>query len=335
MAKADPIRFAVVGLGMGFGRSKLCQQTEGAELVAVCDIDAERASKAESELGVPCVRDYDELIKRDDVDVVFLVTPSGMHVQQCEAAAAEGKHVATTKPMDVTLDACDRMIAACDRAGVMLAVDFQERYSIKTRRMRAALEQGLLGDLILTEARLKWFRGDAYYEGWHGTWAVDGGGSLMNQSIHMIDLLQWFGGPVESVFGQMAVRTHKIETEDVATATIRFANGGFGVVVGTTTFPESKFYEFEIHGTKAAAGNGSVLGEYFKALDDAVIEPQANPEDPNNIFEDVVRHLQTDEPVVCDGVEGRKSVELILAIYTSAMTGRPVTLPLDGFTPPV
>jgi len=335
MGQSDQtVRFGIVGLGMGFGRAKLCRETVGAALSAVCDIDDERCARAERELEVPVVRDYDALLKRDDVDVVFLLTPSGMHAEMGVAAAGAGKHVVCTKPLDVTLEACDSLIGACRDAGVLLAVDFQERYTEKVYRMRRALETGLLGDLILLEARLKWFRADAYYEGWHGTWKLDGGGSLMNQTVHMIDLLQWFGGPVKRVYGQMAVRDHQIETEDVATAGVQFAGGAFGSIVGTTTFPSSDVYEFEVHGTKAAAGRGTVLGEYWRARDESVTEPEAPAGEPSNIFEDVVRHLRTGKPVTCDGAEGRKSVELILAVYKSAIEGRAIELPLDGFTPP-
>jgi predicted dehydrogenase len=312
----------------------MCLETEGAELVAVCEIDEKRGQRAVDELGVTWIRDYDELLQRDDVDVVFLLTESGKHAEMGIRAAQAGKHVISTKPLDVTLEACDALISACKEAGVMLAVDFQERYEPKTYRMRAALEQGLLGDLILVEARLKWFRGDPYYEGWHGTWELDGGGSLMNQSVHLIDLLQWFGGPVEQVFGQMAVRDHKIETEDIGTAVVKFANGAFGSIVGTTTFPANDIYELEVHGQKAAAGKGTLIGDYWRARDEDSAEPAMPEGVPCNVYEDVMRHLKTGEPVLCNGVEGRKSVELVLAVYKSALEDRPFTLPLDGFTPP-
>jgi UDP-N-acetyl-2-amino-2-deoxyglucuronate dehydrogenase len=331
---SEPVGFAVVGLGMGFSRAKTCLETAGAKLAAVCDIDEVRGRRAQEQLGVPWVREYEQVLRRDDVDVVFLLTPSGMHGEMGAAAAGAGKHVICTKPLDVTLEACDGLIRACEEAGVLLAVDFQERYELKTRRMRAALAAGLLGDLILVEARLKWFRGDAYYEGWHGTWKYDGGGSLMNQTVHLIDLLQWFGGPVERVFGQIAVRDHKIETEDVGTAVVRFANGAFGSIVGTTTFPANDVYEFEVHGTKAAAGKGRLIGDYWRSREEGVAEPAAVEGEPGNVFEDVVRHLRGGAAVACDGREGRKSVELILAIYKSAAEGRPVKLPLDSFAPP-
>ncbi len=202
------------------------------------------------------------------------------------------------------------------------------------QRVRAGLDQGLFGDLILVEARLKWFRGDQYYEGWHGTWKMDGGGSLMNQTVHLIDQLRWFGGDVEQVVGRMKVCTHKIETEDLGLGLVDFASGAKGVIVGTTTFPESRVYEMEIHGSRFGAAWGSVNKEYAKSLPPGVELPSRPADAPRNIFEDVIGALRCGRKVLVDGREGRKSVELILAVYKSAMTGKPVKLPLKTFQPP-
>ncbi len=335
-----PVNFAVVGLGMGHGRAGLCTQTQGAHLAAVCDTDEARGKKAATEHNTEWVAEYDKLLERPDVDVVFLLTPSGMHAEMGMAAARTGKHVACTKPIDVRLEAIDKLIRACDEAGVMLACDFDERYNPAKRRVRRAIDAGLFGPLIMLEARLKWYRTDEYFEGWHGTWQYDGGGSLMNQSVHLIDLLQWFGGPVEEVYGRMGIYNHDIETEDAAAATVRFASGALGVIVGTTTFPENRVFEIEVHGPKGAAALGSVNGEYLKLVGEggdeapAPEEPPAPEWEPSNIFEDVVSHLRRGTPLACTGVEARKSVELILAVYTSAIENRAVRLPLDGFTPP-
>jgi predicted dehydrogenase len=329
-----PVNFGVVGLGMGHGRARICTQTPGAHLAAVCDIDQARGQKAVDEYGTEWIRDYDELLRRDDVEVIFLLTPSGMHAEMGVAAAKAGKHVVSTKPIDVRLEAIDELIAACDQAGVMCACDFDERYSPAKRRVKRIIDAGLFGPLIMLEARLKWYRNDEYFEGWHGTWKYDGGGSLMNQSVHLIDVLQWFGGPVKDVHGRMGIFNHDIETEDAATASVTFANGALGVVVGTTTFPESRVFEVEVHGPKGAAALGSINGEYVKFLDEGVEEPPAPDWEPSNVVEDVVSHLRRKTPLACTGVEARKSVELILAIYTSAIEMRTVELPLAGFTPP-
>ena len=158
-----PVRFAIVGLGMGRVRAKECKQVAGAELALLCDIDKERLERSCKEFEVPGVASYDEVLKRDDIDAVMILTPSGMHADMGIAAARAGKHVVSTKPLDVSLEAIDRLIKVCDKQKVLLAVDFQERYTDMPQRVRAALDQGLFGDLILIEARLKWFRGDEYY----------------------------------------------------------------------------------------------------------------------------------------------------------------------------
>jgi UDP-N-acetyl-2-amino-2-deoxyglucuronate dehydrogenase len=330
-----PVRFAIVGLGMGRVRAKDCTQTPGAELALLCDTDQERLARNTAEFQVPGTPSFDEVLKHDDVEAVMIVTPSGMHADMCIAAAKAGKHVVSTKPLDVSLPAIDKLIKACDKAGVLLAVDFQERYTDMPLRVRAGLDQRLFGDLILIEARLKWFRGDPYYEGWHGTWNMDGGGSLMNQTVHLIDQLCWFGGDVEQVVGRMKVYTHRIETEDLGLGLVDFKNGAKGVIVGTTTFPESRTYDVEIHGSKLAAAWGSVNGQYCKSLPDGMELPPRPAEAPRNIFEDVIGALRHGRKVMVDGREGRKSVELILAVYKSALMDKPVKLPLKSFTPPL
>jgi len=329
-----PINIAIVGLGMGYSRAKLCVQTPGVRLVAVCDLDESRGRRAAEEFSVPWIRNYADLLKRDDVDVVMIMTPSGLHGEQAVAAAQAGKHVITTKPMDVTLTACDAMIEACERAGVMLAVDFGLRYDPAFRRMARIVQAGLLGKPILIEARLKWFRGHEYYQGWHGTWRYDGGGALMNQTVHLADIVCWLGGPVRRVHGHMGVFNHAIETEDTSVGLLDFASGAYGVIVGTTTFPENRVFEFEMHGTKGAVAHGKVNGDYVKLLDPDAVEPPAPDHEPRNIFEDVVRHLREGAPLACDGREARKSTELVLAVYQSALTGQTVELPLVEFTPP-
>lgn len=334
MSNVEPVRFAVVGLGMGHGRARLCIETSGAHLAAVCDIDEGRGKKAAETYDTEWIRDYDKLLGRDDVEVIFLLTPSGMHAEMGVAAAEAGKHVVSTKPIDVRLEAIDELIAACDQAGVTCACDFDERYSPAKRRVRRAVDAGLFGPLILLEARLKWHRTDEYFESWHGTWKHDGGGSLMNQSVHLIDLLQWFGGPVEEVHGRMGIFNHDIETEDAAVATAKFADGALGSIVGTTTFPEDRVFEIEVHGPKGAAALGTVNEEYFKLMDESVKEPAAPEWEPANVFEDVVGHLRRGTPLACTSHEARKSVELILAIYKSAIENRAVRLPLDGFSAP-
>ncbi len=330
-----PVRFAIVGLGMGRPRAKLCKETPGAELALLCDLDEARLAKNCEEFEAEGTRSYADVLNRDDIDVVMVMTPSGMHAEMGIQAARAGKHVVCTKPLDVSLTAIDKLIDECDKAGVLLAVDFQERYTDMPTRVKTGLDQGLFGQLILVEARLKWYRSDEYFVGWHGTWAQDGGGSLMNQTVHLIDQLQWYGGDIEKVVGRMGVYAHDIETEDLGLGLVDFKNGAKGVIIGTTTWPESRTYDVEIHGTKFGAAWGSVNGEYSCSLPKDAADLPPRPEGaPKNIFEDVLGALRGERKVLVDGREGRKSVELILAVYQSAMTNEPVELPLKSFTPP-
>jgi predicted dehydrogenase len=191
------------------------------------------------------------------------------------------------------------------------------------------VEAGLFGTLILGEARLKWWRGAKYYEGWHGTWKLDGGGALMNQTVHNVDVLQWIMGEVESVTAQYGVFAHKIETEDLTAALLRFRNGAMGTILATTTYPTSAPTRMEFHGTQGAAViEGNNLHSWYAKKDFEETIPAPNPESfaythagPRHIFDDMVR-------VVRD--EGLKSLEIVLAAYKSAQTGKPVKLPLKS-----
>ena len=325
------VGFAVVGLGMGRNRSRIIAQTEGAKLALVCDRDEERAQDVARELEVPYSLDYHEALDRKDVEVVLVMTPTGAHAPVAIEAARAGKHVVTTKPLEVTVERCDRIIEACRQAGVVLAVDFEARYRPEMRAVKRAIEEGLLGRVILGEATLKWYRSQEYYErgGWRGTWKMDGGGALMNQSIHPIDLLLWFLGPAKRVCGVTGAFAHRIETEDLGMALVEFAGGAVGRILGTTTYPRSQPYEVNVHGERAGVltRNASAAEWHFaEGAEEAHIEPVGGPA---NIAEDIVGVLRHGRSPAVDGPEGRRSVELIQAIYRSAEEeGGWVSLPL-------
>lgn len=319
MSSSD-IGFAVVGLGMGANRAREVVATPGAKLVAVCDIDQARLEKVVAEHGCEGTTDYCELLDRDDIDVVYVMTPSGLHAQVSIDAARAGKHVITTKPIETTLEKADAMIDACRQAGVQLLVDFGNRYSPDVNKIKAALEQGLFGDLILAEARLKWYRSDAYYneswQQWHGSWALDGGGSLINQTVHYVDLLCWFMGAPETVRGRIGVYNHDIESEDMSLAMLHYPNGAEGVIVCTTTFPDDQPAGIEIHGTKGAVICQNAQIVYWKADGDI-----QSPACPTCAADNMVKTLREGLPLWCDGPEGRKSLSLIRAVYESALNG--------------
>ncbi|MEW6358405.1 MAG: Gfo/Idh/MocA family oxidoreductase [Planctomycetota bacterium] len=331
--KNDEIGIGIVGLGIGRSRAKLVKQTDGARLVAVCDLDEGRGRKAEKEFQTEWIRDYDEMLARNDIDVVMVMTPSGMHAKMGIHAAQAGKHVVTTKPIDVKLDAIDALIAACDQAGVRLVTDFNFRYLANNVRIRRAIEEGRFGKMIFGEARLKWYRSQDYYSegaGWRGTWAMDGGGALMNQTVHQIDLLQWFMGDVESVAGQTGIFTHKIETEDIGMALLTFKNGAFGMILGTTTYPFGSIEPtIEIHGDAGAVVSARGELETWQFADKEFEKQEFTYDGPTNIAEDVVGMLRDGKNPMVTGPEARKAVEIILAIYESAKRGgEKITLPL-------
>lgn len=321
----DSVGFGVIGLGMGNVRARCIHETDGARLVAVAELDEERGRKAVSDYGVEWHEDYRRLLERDDIDVVNVMTPSGTHADFAVEAAQAGKHVITTKPIDVSLERADRMIAACREAGVILAIDFEARYMADNVRVKQAVDEGRLGRMILGEVRLKWFRNDAYYKGWHGTWKLDGGGSLINQSVHQIDLLIWYMGAVDSVQGQIGVFNHDIESEDLGMAMIRFRNGAVGTILGTTTCPVTIPASVELHGTKGLVITAGNKVDTWHIPEESIEDP-FSCDGPANVIEDMIGLVRNGGTPRITGEEAKKSLALILAIYESSRTGRSVSL---------
>ncbi len=320
------VGFAVVGLGMGKSRARLIQETKGAELAVVIDTNQALAASAGSQLGVDWAPNLEEALGRSDVDVVMVMTPSGLHADLGCIAAAAGKHVITTKPMDVSTSQCDRLIAAADSAGVKLAVDYQSRYVDTNYRVARALELGYFGMPLLGEVRFKWFRSQEYFDsgdGWRGTWAMDGGGSLANQGSHLIDLLLWFMGEPERLYAETSILAHDIETEDLGMAIINFRSGAKGAVVGTTTFPgHNAYFSAEVHGTEggvlieeALDGTCRIIGEGLEEKLNAIENPF------ENAIADMVYCLERDSTPRIDGREGRRTVALLEDIYRSSREG--------------
>ncbi len=322
------VNFAVVGLGMGRNRAQMITDTDGAELKCVVDLQADLAKKTAQELGTDWETDLDDVLGRGDIDCVMVMTPSGTHAEIGIRAAKAGKHVVTTKPMDVSTEACDRLIAACDEAGVKLAVDYQSRYVDSNYRVAEALRRGWLGRPILGEIRFKWFRSDEYFEhngSWRGTWKMDGGGSLANQGAHLLDIISWFMGDFESVYGEMAIMNHDIETEDIGLAIVRFKSGARGVIVGTTTFPTNAYFSAEVHGTDGGVLIEDVLGGKMRVFGEGLEERLQQINNPiQSIIEDVVSAVEGSGEVRVDGREGRRTVALLEKIYESARIGNSV-----------
>ena len=344
--------FAIVGCGMiARFHARALAEVPGARLTAVVSRSEASARKMleELKLDLPIFTKLEDALRRPDVDGVIITTPSGAHMEPAVLAAAAKKHVVVEKPLEITLDRCDRIIDACARNKVQLCTIFPSRFGDANQELKKALEAGRFGRLTLGETACKWWRSQAYYDdgGWKGTQALDGGGALMNQAIHQVDLLLWMMGPVTHVFGSTATLAHeRIEVEDTAVAALRFKNGALGVLQATTSVWPGLPKSIGIHGNK-----GSVVIEQ----DDLVrweFDP-ASPEDPAirekfavktgasggssnpaaishvghaRQLTDFVQAIESGRAPLVDGREGRLAVELILGIYKSNATGQPVAL---------
>jgi predicted dehydrogenase len=343
------LRFGLIGCGRIARRhADLLARgdIEGAELAAVCDSDPERARAFGETYGVKACGSIAELLAMPEIDAVSVLTPSGLHPEHAIAAARAGKHVVVEKPMALRLADADAMIRACDEERVKLFVIKQNRFNVPVVKAREALERGRFGKLVLGTVRVRWSRDQAYYEqdDWRGTWALDGG-VLANQASHHIDLLEWFMGPVTRVFATARTALAKIEAEDTAMATLEFANGALGVIEATTaTRPKDLEGSLSILGEKGSVVIGGFAVNRIdhwafvdpEPEDDEVLEKfSVNPPDVYGFghrayYAHVVRCLAEDSAALVDGLEGRRSLELITALYESIASGEPVSLRLDA-----
>jgi UDP-N-acetyl-2-amino-2-deoxyglucuronate dehydrogenase len=347
-----PTGFGVIGCGMiAHFHARAIADTRGAKLTACFDNIPAAADRLAQETGCKAYYDLDKMLADPAVDVVTIGTPSGAHMEPAVAAARAGKHVIVEKPLEITLRRCDRIIDECRKAGVVLSAIFPSRFHESGREMKRAIEQGRFGKLTLGDAIVKWYRSQQYYDSgaWRGSWELDGGGALMNQAIHTVDLLTWLMGPVADVQARTALLAHeRIAVEDVAMATLRFANGALGIIEATTAVYPGYLKRIELHGSAGSAvmeEEDLVKWDFAKkiARDKAVEEMMSRristgggAADPKAIghhgharqFQDVLSAIKKGTTPQVDGAEGRRSVEIILAIYKSAETGRPVSLPL-------
>lgn len=339
------LNFALVGCGRIAKRhSELLgeQQISGARLAAVCDAMPERARAIGERFSVPWFDDMHQMMRTASIDVVVVLTESGRHAEHVIALAPHGKHIVVEKPMALTLADADQMIRTCDQHGVKLFVVKQNRFNVPIVKTRAALEAGRFGRIVMGTVRVRWCRPQSYYDQdpWRGTWALDGG-VLTNQASHHVDMLEWMLGDVESVFAMSRTALVDIEAEDTAVVVLRFASGALGVIEATTaTRPH------DIEGSLSILGEGGtvVVGGFAmnkmevwnfadrQAGDDEVMQKYSvNP--PNvygfghqAYYEHVVDCIRGERQHLVDGLEGRKSLELISAIYESVELRREVPL---------
>ncbi len=358
--------FGIVGCGVIAPRhAAAIAACPGARLVAACDAVPGRAASFAAEAGCDAEPDLGHLLARPDVEVVSVCVPSGLHAEVGVAAARAGKHLVVEKPIDVTLAAADRLIEAVGAAGVRMTVISQRRFEPGILELRGLLASGALGRLVLGDVNVKWYRSQSYYDGagWRGTWALDGGGALMNQGVHHVDLLRWCMGPVAEVRAMCATESHEIEVEDVALALLRFESGAVGSLVVTTAAYPGFRARLELHGTDGTAvvEDGELVVRELRAEHSeegsygstASLTPRGAGPAPDTppavgtaqsggralrsagsqdahtaqLAEFLAALAEGREPLV-DGTQARNALELVLAVYESARRGAPVRLPL-------
>ena len=363
---AQPVRFALVGCGSiaPSQAQALKELPEIARLTHCVDLAPDRARDFAAKHGI-CAATWEEVLRDPAIDAVTLCTPSGLHGELAAAALRAGKHVIVEKPMEVSVAACDALLEAQRASGRRLAVVSQHRFDPASLALRRLLDEGALGRLIAADVRIPWYRTQEYYDAgdWRGTWALDGGGCLMNQGVHTLDLMLWFCGPVREVYARTATAAHeRIEVEDLACATLSFANGMLGTLFASTAAWPGFPARLALHGTGGTAilegdelhtlalrGRETITGPAASAHalqvatggTRAAVRHAADATDTASSqglpawkwgdahraqLADFVAAIREERTPLVDGAAGRAAVALIHAIYESARTGMPVRL---------
>jgi UDP-N-acetyl-2-amino-2-deoxyglucuronate dehydrogenase len=311
----------------------------GVQISAIFGTNPQAVARLATEHGAKPYNNFAAFLAHRPMDLVILGTPSGLHAEQGTAAAQHGLHVLTEKPIDITTKNADALIVAADKANVKLGVIFQDRLKPNIQRLKQWLDRGLLGKPLLVDARVKWYRPPEYYSNsrWRGTFALDGGGALINQAIHTVDLLVWLLGDVARVQARAATVFHKIEAEDTAVATLEFASGAVGTLLATTAAYPGYPRRLEITGTE-----GTVVLEHDRIVTADLRNPPNDfagltTGDSNQsassaavtdisghkaILEDFLHAIANNTEPVCKGRDGRRSLALVEAIYDSARKPR-------------
>ncbi len=339
--------FGIIGAGLiADFHARAIADISNAKLIGCCDKIPEKSKKLADKHACRAFENYEDMLKSDDIDIVTIATPSGFHMEPAVAAAEAGKHVLCEKPLDITLERIDAMIKAHEKSGTRLGGIFPYRFNDMMAPIREAINSGRFGVITYAGIYVPWWRTDEYYkDSWHGTWKLDGGGALMNQSIHMVDMLCDLMPPVESLRAYTATLGHKMETEDTAVAVMRYTNGALGIIYGTTASYPGQFRRFEITGTRGTVVNVENSITLWQFADERPedkqirrrfgrIEGGGGVSDPAAIthdnhtrnFKAFLDALESGGAFWISGTEARKAVEVILAIYKSAKEQRPVKL---------
>ncbi len=348
------LQFGIIGCGViGRLHAEAITSLPDAQLVAVADIIPELAQKLAEAFHVTPYSDVQQMLAHEQLDVVDICTPSGMHGKDASLVMRSGRNVIVEKPMEINRAAIEEMLRVQQETGVKMAVISQHRLDPATGQVHDLIEQQAFGRLVLGNALVPWWRSQAYYDSgaWRGTWELDGGGVLMNQSIHSIDVLQWLMGPVKSVFAYSDTLVHHMETEDVAVAVLRFANGALGTIVATTGAYPGTGTRIEIYGDKGSAvieddrlsylhlarDDREEVGPYGAGREQRTPSSPAGPSAAQNPaalairshalqIEDMMRAIRENGTPLVDGYAAKHPVEIILGIYELARTHREVTL---------
>jgi len=337
------MRFGIVGCGViSTLHGNSIAANPRAEIVAACDIIKDKADSFAQKYNVGSVyEDFEQMLKRDDIDVINVCVPSGLHADIAIAAAQAGKHILCEKPIDIVKPKMEQMIAEARNRNVKLGAIYQRRTFPAAIAAREMIQSGKLGKMVLGDAYLKYNRTPEYYKsaGWRGTWALDGGGALMNQGVHGVDLIQWMMGDIHSVFAYSAALVRDIEVEDTAVAVVKYKNGAFGVIQGTTSVNPGQETRFELHGN-----DGTIIfdDQGIKQWnmngveqDSPTVESTASASnDPSNLsasghyilVDDMIQAVIDDRDPMVTGEEARKAVDVILAIYESSREGKEVII---------
>ncbi|MFC1714381.1 Gfo/Idh/MocA family protein [Candidatus Poribacteria bacterium] len=351
MAQEREIGFGVIGLGMGMHHCRAIDSANGAKLIAACDLDEERLNKAVETHKIKGYTDYDDMLKDDEIEVINVCVPSGMHVDIAIPAIEAGKNIIVEKPVDIKVEKINKLIEVGTKAGIKMSGIFQSRTTPMNKRMKAAIDEGRLGKLIGVHGLLPWYRAQSYYQGrhgsWKGTWDMDGGGSLMNQGVHTVDLLQWLAGRVESVIGAYGVYGHEIEAEDKAAALLKFENGAIGTLSTTTCAYPGLSQMAVIHGETGSLAWGEghmtawkIQGENMKEEEAEMLSlygpkekrGETTSSDPMAVgssghvgmIEDMVQAILEDKEPGITIESAKHAVEIVNAIYESGRTGKEV-----------
>jgi Predicted dehydrogenases and related proteins len=341
---SDKIGYAVVGLGIGRAHVDGVLSSERGKLVAVCDIDEKKLGKFKTEYpDVAVYADFGALLRDESVQIISICVPSGLHAQLAVQAMEAGKHVLVEKPIDITVAAAQKIEDARVRTGVRAGVIHQNRFNACMTPLRQALDSGRLGKLILGNFAVKWYRDQKYYDagGWRGTWEMDGGGSLMNQAVHTVDLMQWLMGEVDTVTSYAGIHNHRIDTEDLTVSIVKFKSGAVASLTSTTCAYPGVATDIQLYGTGGSVEIDGDVIKLWKLVDGDDLEEDeilqtygsgggAPSADPTVVrghayqVHDIIDAVYFGRDPVITPKEAIKSVAIVNAVYESARTGMPV-----------